>query len=109
MSTVRRNKRGKQDERNGEGGWNLTDIKLMHSVSKSELVLWAKQATNDSDEMWTVLEATFMQAFLPHFRFRLCPEITCKAFFVALKVVHLQYITHWLGQICKARTCGYLF
>ncbi len=69
------------------GGWYLTNIRLIHSVSKSELVLWAKQATNDSDEMWTVLEATSMQAFLPHFRFSPCPEITRKAFFVALKVV----------------------
>lgn len=52
--------------------------------------------------MWTVPQAKFMQAFLPHFRFILSPEITCKALFVALKVVHLQYIAYLLGQICKA-------
>lgn len=43
----------------------------IHSISKSGLV-WASMGkagnTNDSDEMWTVLEAMFMQAFLPHFR-----------------------------------------
>lgn len=36
-------------------------------LKKSELVLWAKRPTNDSDEMWMVLAASFLQAFLPHF------------------------------------------
>lgn len=74
--------------------WHLTNIGPIHSVSKSEQVLWARQPTIDSDEMWTVLEATVMQAFLPHFRFSLCPEITCEAFSVALMVEYLQYVTH---------------
>lgn len=37
-------------------------------VSKSELVPRVKEPTNDSDEMWRVPQAAFMQAFLPHFR-----------------------------------------
>lgn len=114
MSTVRRNKRGKQDERN-RGGWYLTNIRPIHSVLESGLVLWAKQETNGSDIMWTVPGATFMQAFLPYFRFSLCPEITRKAFLVALKVVltvcyslagsNLQCQDIWLSSLKFLKHC----
>lgn len=69
----------KKMKEDGEGV--VSDIMPLYCVSNSELVLSAKQPTNDSDEMRMELEATFIQAFLPHFRFILWPEITMSKHF----------------------------
>lgn len=53
--------------------------------------LWAKQPKNDSDEMFTLPGATFILAFIPHFRFILRQTIVFIS--IAFIVVHLQYIT----------------
>lgn len=74
--------------------WYLTNIRPIHSTLKSELVLWANHA-NKVDEKWRVLQATLVQALLPHLTFS--PEITWKPFFVCLNAVYFQYVACLLG------------
>lgn len=87
----------KQDERKAGVGV-VSDKHRADSFYSKKWTGPLSEACKRIDEKSRVLQATLVQAFLPHFTFIISPEITCKPSFVALNV-YLQYSAYLLGKI----------